>query len=437
MPIFKKTHLSWPTLTAAPALLLAGAVLFSTGSNSSQSSADPKDNEDATFFVRVDVPPADPAPPFAWPDVWTKAPAQESTATGSWYDAARLADIDARLSAYGETYRENGRMNCLPLHEALSVLEDPIGNLTLMMATPEQMQLLPLTKAILDTPTGARMIEAIHPHDVLLCADSKNPYAQGYYDVLTNVVALQLRNDCQRVKALDQPPDVSAPFGFLYFSFSEEVAHAYQNLIQYMQHTLDNPNLWAADAKLWLMAAEAQAKIIASIIMVESLQQGYARDYTEMLEMGRAESALMQHVLSSYMEHGSKAVAANVALLTPAFLSLWEDPSFIEDYLSHGAESIRTLESFERIPFHSLRETFGTIPGMSGNMLRGVLPDTLPGFMPEQTQLAQWFTQQAQARTEGKAGPPLPSPPPGETIVDEATCETRKDAVLMGAPPAP
>lgn len=427
----------FPGLSSAPAWLLAASL------SAAPSSPNLLEKGDAPVLPPSDIPlsqpPASAPESFRWAGAWTSSPAQETGVAGSWYDASRFADLEGRLETLGSLYREDPRQSCIALYEAVEILGDPLNTTTFLQLSGSQMLFLHLVLATTQTPTGAQLLSDLLPHDILLCADNENPSAQAFYAPAHRTITTQFRNVCRGYDAIPAPgqtPD-TALFGIMLAAFMEEVAHAYQDKIRGLALSEKDAIRWAADVKMWDLAMEAHAKVLAALMMTEAFESGYEDAYAAKVQDGSPEAALIRNVSRILMTHGRDTLARKPSLLAPAFLAFFEDPQSMDNYFYQGAEVISTLSELHRIPHADFVAAFGQLPGLKGNMLSGIMQSALVESVAPQTAMGEWFAAQHAARRERKAGPSLPLAPEGLRLNDEERCTVSSMAQTAQSPTAP
>ena len=219
------------------------------------------------------APGPESSEPFQWASIWTQKPVKGAS-KDSIYHADRLQRIKTRLETYGgEDGEAAARDACLPLPEAIEVLQDPANALTFLKLTGTQRLLMSLLSHIAATSLGGQFVKAAAYHGVLVCADHDNPARSGFYDATETLIAVQTRNRCDGYDHTPSPGDdlreTEAAYGFLTYVLAEEISHAAQHVLleNFVPKNLENR--WAADYKLWNLAVEAQAKLFAAWILLE------------------------------------------------------------------------------------------------------------------------------------------------------------------------
>lgn len=357
---------------------------------------------------------------FEWPTVWLSAP--DATSTDPWLNRTRFKILEKRLDAFSQkTGDKTPHRICLPLREAADITYDPERMTMFLDLSKEQSFFLSLLAGIERTGTGGPLVDALIPYDLILCNDDTQETTVGVYDIETGIVSLKFRDLSQGTSSIPEDPGIptggTKGYGQMLYAIAEELSHAWQdNTRDSLGMTALNENIWAADALLWLLAVEAQAKVIASITMVEHILDGDQRDFSDAMKNGGMDSALLHKVMTLYIEHGKKAIEKNPSLLRPAFLSFFENLDFMDAYFLLNAETIN--ENFfngrERVSPKLFVQTFGTIPGKTGNMLAGWENkknlDVLIAHIAKESSAQEWFLAQSAARRKGLLGPQVPVP---------------------------
>lgn len=370
------------------------------------------------------------AEPFEWATIWTSQPTDGRGNLGTWYTSERLHDLAERLSAYTQVTGENTRKICAPLKEIRDIADDPENAMTFMDLSPEQKAFIGFVRIASTTPTGRRILEDMSSSDIILCGNKDTPSRLGFYDSDLHAIVTKLRDICLGTNFL---PDVAEffpreNFGLVFPVYAEEMTHAWQDTARDIFLPKNLEASWAADVKLWDLAAEAHAKLISSIMMVEYFRNGGQADVAKAIGDNTPDAVLLNAVMNVYLEHGKNAVEKNPSLLLPVFLSFFEDPVFMQGYFSQKAEIIDPLQGSRRVPFREFREAFGKLPGMKGNMFSGLKEernlDALMTLVAPDTEMRRWFDAQIAARRKGQKGPPISLPVQTEDD-DDTPCNTQ------------
>lgn len=365
---------------------------------------------------------------FQWTSIWTRNPVKGAP-KDSIYHTDRLQRIKKRLETYGgEDGEKAAREACLPLPEAVSVLEDPANALTFFKLTGTQRLLMSLLSHVAATPLGGQFVKAAAYHDVLLCAAHDNPSRSGFYDPTEMLIAVQTRNRCHGYDYTPAPgealKETEAAYGDLAHTLAEEISHTAQHVLLENFLPKNVQNRWAADYKLWDLAIEAQAKLFAAWILLEMADEengtnGYPLYWKQ--QDGTVEGRITGLVKEIVGAHGKEEIQARPELLLPAFLRFFESKSSMDFYISQNLEGVNSLKSLKRVSNREFAEAFSPIPDSEGSLFgrrqglvsgggvrEGLVEAVAPGAMRD------WFETQKVARKKGRAGPSLTVPESSE-----------------------
>lgn len=361
---------------------------------------------------------------FQWASIWTPRPIEGLTEE-SVFSKSRLDNLRPRLKAYGGKEGEKAARDvCLPLPEAMTVLQDPGNALMFLKLTPTQRLLMNLLHDVASTRLGKQFADAAAKHDVLLCADKNNSGVLGFYDGGSGIIAVQTKNRCDkydytpgRGEAIDGK---GYAYGHMIRVLSEEISHSAQHLLLENMSPKNETRRWAADRKLWDLAIEAQAKFFAAWILLqmadsETGTNGYPVEWVQQTESveGRMTS-LLREILAA---HGAKELSKRPDLQLPVFLRFFESQATMDAYFPQQLDIVNSMKGLDRISDKEFADAFGLVPGgddglfrrKSGLVSNGHLREGLVEAMPSGP-MKDWFEAQEAARKKGRVGPPLKVP---------------------------
>ncbi len=308
-------------------------------------------------------------------------------------------EVNTRLAFYAAKRRlppfsPAVESSCVPLHILRDALFSSDGPQLYAQMNPKQKMFLELVYEVWRTPIGGTMLKNSQLMDTVLCMD---PALLDGGSFGSGVVFLRTQNIPYGQDRVSPPAGkVFEAFGPALRAVSEELTHSYQEKILHIN--FPEKSLYPPDVMLWDFAAEAHAKVITAVILIqEAIRTGKQDDLLDVSWGESKDTKLLRSVMEIFQAHGADEITKNPALLRPAFLSFFESKDFITGYFSAYSKCYQNLKGTQRIPFGTFVNAFGTFPGSAGNIFDGWdgkrSMDALADRIPPETLAKKWVAE--------------------------------------------
>lgn len=317
-----------------------------------------------------------------------------------------VGSIEQTISIF-ESYLENAQSICEPLGAAARKYGPEYWESERYKELPnDEKSRSVYAHSAKASPTANSLLNQAMSAGVELCVGEGMPNFEGAFIDEMNAI-------------FSQPIDVET-YGELaahIFIFYEELWHSAQYAVWnqgYVDDGVESADYTLRDSLLWAIASEAEAKVGAAFMLMETLE-GEKDSDKEMLMKGLIDATgsypqkIISMVYDIYDEYGLESIRNNPSLLAPAFEVVFqdEDGEFGVDYGSlyqREMEKLRVLypEKYDRfledaemkVTLEEFVNTFGHNFGEKG-MLEGRYGsiEDLVGIMPEDSSLRKFLSE--------------------------------------------
>lgn len=324
----------------------------------------------------------------------------------------RHADLTAQYKSFSNQSQENSRQVCMPVSEAFSISREFNQNpdsLKSVGLSPEQMVHVRIVGDMTTDPVGDIVISAAIKNNTLLCVDNEINVA-GRYRSSLNVAMYELKNICDNFDWTESVLEDPAHYTRIYHTVNEELIHAAQYTEWGLFTSPGGTDYTRPDEKIWQLSVEAHAKLIAAGILVRQAHQSKPEFLEYFLQSDYRRKPMVKLASKIYTEDKSSFYIQNLNSMADVFEIFFRTVKSMDAYQAQDRTSINKTHSTQEIPIKSYTKSFGTLPGVKGNMLEGRYKrlSDVATLIPKESDLAIWFKESFEALAQGKPQPDLP-----------------------------